>query len=156
MNGALAKLREITDQMERSPELEEIISSKSYVEVETEIGEPVMIFHLQKDKYVAVCKAICWAGSVLKRHSHPETEVMTVYYGLMVIEYDDGETVTVGEKTVITIPPGKPHRVSFPENCKLIAITMPPAKGYPDDEGTSKEHMGRSGPAGRIGTRKAG
>ncbi len=88
---------------------------------------------LLKNEEVAVQNAYLGVDTILKNHEHEEVEVLIVYEGTLNIKMEDGdEVISTGE--VIVIKPGFPHIAKSKTGCKLIAVTIPAANGYPNGE----------------------
>lgn len=100
--------------------------------VEIKSGEgTVFMFNLLRSSTVAIAKAFLSAGATIEEHVHPdEQEWLIVYEGEMdFILGQQKQKYFVGE--YVHIAEGILHSASFPKDTWLLAITMPPAAGYP-------------------------
>ena len=107
-------------------------SSSRYREYKMTKGECFAWFIHRSGKDVAVHRWFNSKGSEFPEHAHLEKEWLIIYKGTM-------ELLRGGEKTVlkvgdsILIEPKIKHSAYFPEECKYITITIPPAEEFPND-----------------------
>jgi quercetin dioxygenase-like cupin family protein len=65
------------------------------------------------------------AGSAWKDHSHPGTEIIYVYEGIMKMTIDNKESV-YEKNDILQIKPNIVHSAIFPVDTKVIVITADP------------------------------
>ena len=86
---------------------------------------------LMKIGRVGVMDATMSENCELKAHDHAVTEIFAVYEGDLLIETADWiKEINVGG--TISIPVGTKHIAKSINGCKMIAVTIPASKGYPD------------------------
>jgi quercetin dioxygenase-like cupin family protein len=86
---------------------------------------------LLKNDDIAVQDAVIGPRTILLPHDHREIEFLIVYEGDLTIHID-GEDHTITKGHCIIINPGIQHIGESNEGCKIIGITVPGSKGYPD------------------------
>lgn len=83
---------------------------------------------------LAVQIAYAEAQTTLPLHGHDEVEVIVVYQGSCDIylgEGKDADCVHVAAGECYRIPPNTPHVFDTPEDCRLVAVTVPASPRYP-------------------------
>jgi len=110
--------------------LEQLILNQGDNTIEYEGGcRGIGIF---KDKGVSVQAAELDAGAVIGYHSHDTLEVLVVYQGSMIVEFEDGVTLGMGVGNYVRIPPACEHTVTSRDGVKVIGMLIPEGKGYPN------------------------
>jgi quercetin dioxygenase-like cupin family protein len=90
-------------------------------------------FNLYRDESIAVARIFASAESKFPLHSHDQREFAIVYTGCMILDINGKKkTIHTGESTYINA--GIEHSAYFPEDTWILAVTVPPAPGYPGEE----------------------
>lgn len=128
----LERLRELTERLP-VPFLDTLKDcGAGFTEIEAGDGE-VMLFGLLKERRVAVSHGFMAAGSTMVPHKHAEHEWFIVYEGAMrVLLPESDEEVLLKPADSYYLPPKTPHAVVWPENTRMIVVTIPAAEGFPD------------------------
>ena len=88
-------------------------------------------FALINEPDVAVQKAFASKDSSIKKHVHQHSlEIIIVFKGTAVYSDKDKE-VKLEAGDLIAIPKNKEHSFYWPEDCWMIAVTIPADEGYP-------------------------
>lgn len=130
--NALEKLRELTDKL---PPLEAVVKDLrgNFVEYDVPGGFCVgSNLHYEND--VAVQINYTSGGVTFPEHTHSGVEFIIIFRGEADF-YAEGSVKRVGVGECVTIPPGTPHKWEFLTDTKLIAITVPASRGYPNEPG---------------------
>jgi quercetin dioxygenase-like cupin family protein len=143
----LARLRELTEQLPPFPVAIKVnmpamtlrdlaedmpeIGSSSYKEYKMDQGECFAWFIHRSGNDVAVHRWFNSKGSVFPEHSHPEKEWIIVYRGVMEIS-QDGTTRRLEAGDYSYSEPFVRHGAYFPEECRYLTVTIPPAKEFPN------------------------
>jgi len=128
------KLREMAAIL---PDLSEIMGTPvegEVIEYECDVGSCTgfYMFKREDDQGWACQRARLSAGTQLKRHAHPETEVLVVLYGrISIILNNEAQPVERRGVSAIVFQPGAPHTVTALENTELVGIIVPSSPGYP-------------------------
>lgn len=108
---------------------------REHITVDTESGHCVMV-GLCKEENVAIARAHCVAGTVLKPHVHEnEKEFVGVITGLCVIQFANGSTREVGPGGIVVFKPGEIHSATYPVDTDMWAVTVPAEPLYPSSKG---------------------
>lgn len=89
-------------------------------------------FGLMKKKEVAVVKAFASSGTVLAQRSHEEKEYIVVVTGQLRMTLPD-KVKLLSPGDAIAIDAGISHKVQFLEDTWTIAVTIPAAREYPEE-----------------------
>lgn len=146
----LTKLKELTSKLPAFPESLESIrgdkenprpngkstnildsNSNGYREYQMEQGECFAWFIHRSGNDVAVHRWFNSGESKFPEHTHPEKEFIVIYKGIMDIT-KNGETKRLMAGDYIYNEPLAIHSAYFPEDCKYITVTIPPAKEFPN------------------------
>jgi len=87
---------------------------------------------LFREREIAVQVASTRKPAYLDRHAHAAVEVIVVFSGRFIFEFDDGKEEEVKTSQVIRIPIGVPHACRADAESRAIGILIPAEKGYPD------------------------
>lgn len=112
---------------------------EGFLELKMIKGEALTWCILKVLGYIAIAKTYISNNSVFPPHSHPETEIITVYKGelaIVLIDEEGKETdrVFLGVADSYVIKPNQ-HHYAFTkaESTRIIAQTIPDSKGFPDE-----------------------
>lgn len=105
-------------------------TGRSYKVYSVDQGE-CLGFELLANEKIAVQKNFSRAGTIFPKHCHEEAEIMVVYEGQMEIHFDANTVTPLGVGEHIFIEANTPHWAVFPVDTWIIALTIPPAAGYP-------------------------
>jgi len=91
-------------------------------------------------KEIAVAKTTLSEGCVLDAHYHVEKEIVVVFDGSLRIwenvtsteDTQDDSFVELKAGDIFIIEPGVSHVVESPSGCKMIVMTIPAAKHFPE------------------------
>jgi len=136
----LIKLEQLTPKL--PPPLSSFVSKSHQshaASVEYEVENGVAFgFNLWNIKKVAIQRAFMSRGAVFPTHQHDEVEILIVYEGKLSVNKEHArECSNVNELQVgqcVRFSSGESHSVTALENTHMIAITIPAAEGYPEDE----------------------
>lgn len=132
-----SSLRELRDMVEKLPDLSQLVGDfgQNHVEYHTKDGT-TLGFRLWAEGEIAVQRTFLTEGATFPKHAHDQHEYLLVYQGSIVVEGavertgpNEGNITMPG--CMVYIPPGTSHSVKVLQNCWLIGITIPAAKGYP-------------------------
>lgn len=130
-----SKLKELREMSERfhTPRLDALIKKELPDKTEYECDDgSVLADGLHKDDEIAILRCFMTVGSTFERHHHKSHEYGIVYQGAAEFEIN-GTTKRVYVGDYVYFPPGVPHKVKkIIKDCKMVFISVPPAKGYPD------------------------
>jgi len=94
-------------------------------------------YPLLKNEHIAVQRSIMIPNTELEVHRHEGVEYLVCYEGdIKIVNKDqDGEVVEVeiGKGGIIAVTPNTQHIATSKTGCRLVAITIPADKGYPDE-----------------------
>ena len=80
---------------------------------------------------VSVADVVGKKGTLIQAHTHGEVEHILLYEGAMEIEIKGGNRIMqVGD--ALSIRPDTPHAAHLLEDCRMVCVTVPRSKGYPD------------------------
>ena len=113
----------------QAPQLE--ITSNGYAEYRMEHGDCFAWFIHRSGNDIAVHRWFNSKGTIFPEHTHPEKEFIVIYKGIMDIT-KNGETQRLVVGDYIYNEPLTIHSAYFPEDCKYITVTIPPAKEFPN------------------------
>jgi len=126
-NENLEKLIKLTPELAFPPVID---NGGEYKQYQMDEGECFGKYIHRSGNDIAIHRWYNSAGSKFPVHIHVEKEWVIVYKGSM--------ELIVGDKTYILkkgdsryILPNQPHSSSYPEECKYVTITIPPAKEFP-------------------------
>jgi quercetin dioxygenase-like cupin family protein len=88
---------------------------------------------LFKNEQIAVQQNELKEGTIFPAHAHDGIEVIIVYEGEVTFHYKD-EAITLKVGDVLRIPAMEEHFVTVKKDSKMIGITIPPDRGYPNGE----------------------
>ena len=125
MGETLDRLREILPLLQAAPP----DGSGEFVTYDVEVGY-ACTRNLYVSSSVAVCNAEMTAGTIFPVHYHDAVEFFIVHVGSLVV-YADGERTDMGVGDVITLPSKVAHSVHSPVDAQFLAVSIPPAEGYP-------------------------
>jgi quercetin dioxygenase-like cupin family protein len=142
----LSKLRELTEKLppfplqvktksmmdvRTSPWDEPEMGSNVYKEYKMEGGECFAWFIHRSANDIAVHRWFNSEGSIFPEHTHPEKEWIIVYRGKMELT-KGGVTQLLEAGDYSYNEPLVSHKAYFPEDCRYITVTIPPAKEFPN------------------------
>jgi len=87
---------------------------------------------LLSEPKVAVARWFNEAGTRFPPHAHQEREWLIVYSGEIVIEFEDGTSVRVGEGQHVEFEAGVVHGGYSDEDAWFVAVTVPRSPDYPE------------------------
>lgn len=132
MKMFLEKLREITPCLSSTP-FENLVENRDGIcSIRAESGELTLIPLYKKDDEAAVCIADADDKTIMTWHTHEEKELFIVFSGSMKIHFHDRPDVDLGKGDMYYVLPALPHFVSWTEKSRILAVTIPASKGYPD------------------------
>ena len=87
---------------------------------------------LFKEPHIGIAVTELQKGAKMRKHKHKAKEWVIVYRGSLVVQHDK-ELITLKAGDSWYINPNIPHRiVEVLEEAKIVAITVPLDKGWPD------------------------
>lgn len=159
LNESIAKLKELTAKLPSFPVPVEILNfgplgnkwekgnpgfgevvplldatNAGYKEYKMKEGECFAWFIHRSGNDVAVHRWFNSRGTKFPEHSHAEKELKVIYQGTMQLTRN-GKTEVLKKGDFVYIEPNSVHSSTFPEDCKYITITIPPAKEFPNVTG---------------------
>jgi len=87
-----------------------------------------------EDGVVAVCMDTYAQGEIVPKHSHGETEILSLYYGICKIHTSDKVTAVLSAPAITLIKPNVKHSIEMIEDCGFIGVTVPNSIDYPKCE----------------------
>jgi len=87
--------------------------------------------HIYKDEKFAIAVGEIQAEFIHKHHYHDEVEILCLLEGKVIVLFKDVEIDLELNKPLV-IEPQTPHVVKYLEDTKILAITIPAGKGFPD------------------------
>lgn len=86
---------------------------------------------LYQQPELSVALATLTAGARVASHYHKETEYLLVISGRMIVHRGDCvDDMQVGK--ILVLVPGEVHWAEFPSDSRILAVTIPQSRGYPD------------------------
>jgi quercetin dioxygenase-like cupin family protein len=105
--------------------------SNGYREYKMDSGECFSWFIHRSGNSIAVHRWFCSKGTKFPEHTHPVREWLIIYSGIMLLQKEGKETVLRAGESIVN-EPNIPHSSTYPEDCKFITVTIPPAKEFPN------------------------
>ena len=105
--------------------------NSGYAEYKMDEGECFSWFIHRSGNDIAVHRWFITKGTKFPEHTHPEKEWLIVYGGVMELFLEDGTKITLNKGDSYYVLPNMKHWSTYPENCKFLTITIPPAKEFP-------------------------
>lgn len=131
MKKAQHTLRELEQTLERLTPFENLAKAHaSHVEVKAQNGT-IFMFGLLKNETIAVADVYITKDTSMSRHSHPEDEFFLLYQGRMDLTIN-GKKKILRTSECAHMPSNQPHSAFWPEETRLIAVTIPGSKDFPD------------------------
>ena len=121
----LQRMREILPLLQAAP----ADGSGEYVRYDVEIGFACASRLLVSDT-VAVCNAELAKGTIFPVHYHAENEWLIVHSGELIV-YIDGTRHELMVGDFLHIPAGAAHSLAAVTDVAVVAVSVPPAEGFP-------------------------
>ncbi len=106
-------------------------ASNGYLEYKMDTGECFSWFIHRSGNDIAVHRWFITKGTIFPKHVHPEKEWLIVYTGAMDLFLENGDMIELRKGDSYYVLPNMVHWSTYPEDCKFITITIPPAKEFP-------------------------
>jgi len=122
----LAKLRELTPRLVPFPPMTKDSAGFEVIE-----GKCLSWFLWQYKDRIKINDFWLAKGTDFPAHQHKEEEWATVYKGKAIFR-KQGREIVMREGDFEYTPAGILHSAYFPEECRVLVISMPPTKEYPN------------------------
>ena len=124
----LTKLRELTQELVAFPLMTKEIDAAGFEVIE---GKCLAWFIWQYQERIKVNDFWMAEGTDFPAHQHAEDEFAIVYKGEAILK-KEGKDILMTEGVYEYTPAGVLHSAIFPKECKVLVISTPPTKEYPD------------------------
>jgi quercetin dioxygenase-like cupin family protein len=107
------------------------IKSGGYAEYKMDKGDCFSWFIHRSGNDIAIHRWFISKGTIFPGHTHKEKEWLIVYNGAMDLYLDGGRKIELRKGDSYYVLPDVIHWSEYPEDCRFITITIPPAKEFP-------------------------
>jgi quercetin dioxygenase-like cupin family protein len=131
----IERLRELTEKLPEVVPLEAVVQLEDgrYVEYDVLRGF-CSSYGLYNNEQVAVARSVATGGTLFPKHDHGEHEFVIVVQGSGRITIGENEVIEFEGPFSYTFLPGVSHEFEFDTMTKMICVTVPASKGFPDGE----------------------
>ncbi len=128
MHKGMEALRSLTERLPQFPKPKNGVAE--YKEFRMKCGS-CFGRTLLMEKEIAIHRWFNSFGTEFPPHQHKCDEWIFVFSGTMALHQEGCEEVRLGEGDCHHNGPGIVHCATFPEDCRYVTVTMPPAEGFP-------------------------
>jgi len=122
----LTKLRELTEELIAFPPMTNDSAGFEVIK-----GKCLSWFLWQHEDIIKINDFWMAEGTDFPAHQHAEEEYAIVYKGKAIFK-KEGKEIIMTEGVYVHTPARVLHSASFPEECRVVVISMPPTEEYPN------------------------